>query len=305
MKALIVVMMGGVGNLLGAPDRGAGRSGSAETCVARLYRSRPDAGGELRAVPRACCWCARPACSAGRRDEPSRPQSGDAAVAGGACARWPSVPLPCRRLLPRARHQPAAIHACWRPPGRCSPGPTRYVSLATVAFFGIGAYTVAVLGESAALAAGALIAAVLGVASRCRRSASRRCACSGVYFVIFTFGLAELVRQLVIWFEVNITAHRSAATSSSTSRQSHIYWQLLALTVLVFLHGLADPRARASASRCASSARTKPSPAMSAINTTCAKLIAVRDQRRLHDAWPARSWRRAGPISTRRSPSTR
>ena len=26
-------------------------------------------------------------------------------------------------------------------------GPTRYVSLATVAFFGIGAYTVAVLGE--------------------------------------------------------------------------------------------------------------------------------------------------------------
>ena len=27
-------------------------------------------------------------------------------------------------------------------------GPTRYISLATTAFFGIGAYTVAVLGES-------------------------------------------------------------------------------------------------------------------------------------------------------------
>ena len=34
-------------------------------------------------------------------------------------------------------------------------GPTRYVSLATTAFFGVGAYTVAVLGELLALAAGA------------------------------------------------------------------------------------------------------------------------------------------------------
>ena len=34
-------------------------------------------------------------------------------------------------------------------------GPTRYVSLATVAFFGIGAYTVAVLAETMPLAAGA------------------------------------------------------------------------------------------------------------------------------------------------------
>ena len=28
---------------------------------------------------------------------------------------------------------------------------------------------------------------------------------SGVYFVIFSFGLAELVRQLVTWYEVNKT----------------------------------------------------------------------------------------------------
>ena len=34
-------------------------------------------------------------------------------------------------------------------------GPTRYISLATVAFFGIGAYTVAVLGETLPWPAGA------------------------------------------------------------------------------------------------------------------------------------------------------
>ena len=27
---------------------------------------------------------------------------------------------------------------------------------------------------------------------------------SGIYFVIFTFGLSELIRQLVTWYEVNI-----------------------------------------------------------------------------------------------------
>src|SRR3954469_593409 len=71
-------------------------------------------------------------------------------------------------------------------------GPTRYVSLATTAFFGVGAYTVAVLGElvpwplvlmiSAAL--GAIVAAIVGLSTL---------RLSGVYFVIFTFGLTELI----------------------------------------------------------------------------------------------------------------
>ena len=43
-------------------------------------------------------------------------------------------------------------------------GPTRYVSLATVAFFGIGAYTVAVLGEVLAWPLVLLIALVIGLA---------------------------------------------------------------------------------------------------------------------------------------------
>src|SRR5262245_35752114 len=50
-------------------------------------------------------------------------------------------------------------------------GPTRYVSLATVAFFGVGAYTVAVLGELmpwplvllASGAAGTVLALIIGL----------------------------------------------------------------------------------------------------------------------------------------------
>ena len=54
-------------------------------------------------------------------------------------------------------------------------GPTRYVSLATTAFFGVGAYTVAVLGE---VLPWPLVLADRGGTRRCSRrrsSASRRC----------------------------------------------------------------------------------------------------------------------------------
>ena len=77
-------------------------------------------------------------------------------------------------------------------------GPTNYISLATAAFFGIGMYVVAaglkflpfaVLVALAAIACAAF-AAIIGLATL---------RISGVYFVIFTLGLAELVRQVVSW----------------------------------------------------------------------------------------------------------
>jgi branched-chain amino acid transport system permease protein len=114
-------------------------------------------------------------------------------------------------------------------------GPTRYVSLATVAFFGIGAYTVAVLGEELAWPLVLLIAFAIGfVLSLIVGLSTLRL--SGVYFVIFTFGLAELVRQLVTWYEVNITRTlgRYVFVDITTAQ---IYWQLLALAVIVFVSG--------------------------------------------------------------------
>lgn len=121
-------------------------------------------------------------------------------------------------------------------------GPTRYVSLATAAFFGVGAYTVAVLGETLAWPLVLLSAAVLGavMAAIVGLSTLRL---SGVHFVIFTFGLAELVRQLVVWFEVNKTRVLGRYVFVEIT-QRDIYWQLLALTVVVFLIGWLIGRSR-------------------------------------------------------------
>lgn len=121
-------------------------------------------------------------------------------------------------------------------------GPTGYVSLATVAFFGLGVYVAAVFGEAwpwpAVLATAALaalaVALLVGLATLRLR---------GVYFVIFTFGLAELIRQVVTWYEAN--------HSGSVGRylfldieQKHIVWQLTALAALVYLAGWAVKRSR-------------------------------------------------------------
>ncbi|NPU68254.1 branched-chain amino acid ABC transporter ATP-binding protein/permease [Bradyrhizobium sp. 83012] len=121
-------------------------------------------------------------------------------------------------------------------------GPTRYVSLATAAFFGIGAYTAAVTGETlswplqllTAAGVGAVVAAITGLSTL---------RLSGIYFIIFSFGLAELIRQLVIWYEVNI--HKSVGRYLfSDITQEMLYWQLCALAGLVFLAGFLLTRSR-------------------------------------------------------------
>jgi len=121
-------------------------------------------------------------------------------------------------------------------------GPTRYISLATVAFFGIGAYTVGAFGETLpwwlvlvlAAAIGTAVALVVGLSTL---------RLSGMHFVIFTFGLSELIRQLVTWYEVNV--HRSVGRYVFVDvTQEAIYWQLLALAILVFAAGWLIGRSR-------------------------------------------------------------
>ena len=109
-------------------------------------------------------------------------------------------------------------------------GPTRYVSLATVAFFGIGAYTVAVLSETLPYPLVLVVAALIGlVVALIVGLATLRLA--GVYFVIFTFGLAELIRQLVTWYEVNVTGTLGRYIFLPISSEQ-IYWQLLGLAAI-------------------------------------------------------------------------
>lgn len=114
-------------------------------------------------------------------------------------------------------------------------GPTRYISLATAAFYGMGAYMVAPLLEiipywmilPVAAAAGAVLAALVGLATL---------RLSGVYFVIFTLGLAEMIRQLVTWYQNNFSGTRGNYVFTNID-DAQIYWQLLALALLVYLVG--------------------------------------------------------------------
>ncbi|MFL4984175.1 MAG: branched-chain amino acid ABC transporter permease [Xanthobacteraceae bacterium] len=121
-------------------------------------------------------------------------------------------------------------------------GPTRYISLATVAFFGIGAYTVGALGEALPWWLVLAVAAAIGVAVALVVGLSTL-RLSGMYFVIFTFGLSELIRQVVTWYEVNV--HRSVGRYVFVDvTQNAIYWQLLALTILVLVAGWLIGRSR-------------------------------------------------------------
>lgn len=120
-------------------------------------------------------------------------------------------------------------------------GPTHYISLATAAFFGVGSYVMGMgyqampiwLVPFVAGAIGAVLAALVGLVTL---------RLSGVYFVIFTLGLAELVRQVVSWVQ-NRTGQRGMYVLTSLT-EKHVYWQLLALAGAVFLAGWLIQRSR-------------------------------------------------------------
>jgi branched-chain amino acid transport system permease protein len=120
-------------------------------------------------------------------------------------------------------------------------GPTHYISLATAAFFGIGSYTTGLGIEylpywalpPLAGAIGAVLAALVGLATL---------RLSGVYFVIFTLGLAELVRQIITWVQ-NATGQKGLYVLTDVTERG-IYWQLVALAALVFLAGWLIGRSR-------------------------------------------------------------
>ena len=121
-------------------------------------------------------------------------------------------------------------------------GPTHYVSLATAAFFGIGTYAVGLgidilpfpLLVLIGAVAAALLAGIVGAATL---------RISGVYFVVFTLGLAELVRQLVSWSQSKFAGSMGLYVFTDF-REAHIFWMLLALTVVVFLTGWLINRSR-------------------------------------------------------------
>ncbi len=83
-------------------------------------------------------------------------------------------------------------------------GPTRYISLATAAFFGVGVYTAALLGKMMALPLVILLAALLSfLLALCTGFLTLRL--RGMYFIIFTFSVTELIRNALLWWETTMT----------------------------------------------------------------------------------------------------
>lgn len=123
-------------------------------------------------------------------------------------------------------------------------GPTHYISLASGAFFGIGGYLVAtgmsdyqmsfwLMAALSALVA-TVLAGLIGVATL---------RLSGVYFVIFTLGLAEMIRNLVSWVQNNFLGSRGLYVLTDFT-EAHIYWMLLTLAASAYLLGWYVQRSR-------------------------------------------------------------
>jgi len=114
--------------------------------------------------------------------------------------------------------------------------------LATAAFYGLGTYVVALGIDDVpylvllviALVVGAITAGLVGLATL---------RLSGVYFVIFTLGLAEMIRQIVTWVQSNWGGHQGNYVLTDITEEM-IYWQLLAVAACVYLAGWLIGRSR-------------------------------------------------------------
>jgi branched-chain amino acid transport system permease protein len=244
LNALIVIVMGGIGNVAGG-FVAALILGGAQTLAAQLGQSGLGTILTFAIFSIVLLW---------------RPQG---LFGGGAWLRAPSglhlrkeavaaAALVILLLVPRFADayglvlaldilKYVALATAWA----FFSGPTRYVSLAASAFYGVGAYTIAVLTDSsysmsypvallAAVAASVVLSALVGLATL---------RLSGMYFVIFTFGLASLVSAAATWWEFNV-ARSAGWYPNLPMTETHIYYQLLALCVAVIALWLIRDRSR-------------------------------------------------------------
>jgi branched-chain amino acid transport system permease protein len=110
-------------------------------------------------------------------------------------------------------------------------GPTGYISLASSAFFGIGVYTMAVMGKGYPLFAvvifGGIFSAILAFITGALTLRLR-----GIYYAMITFGLVLLVKQLLLYWEYNITRTRGRFVVLE-SNETIFYTMLVIFVVLL------------------------------------------------------------------------
>ena len=126
----------------------------------------------------------------------------------------------------------AALASSWS----CFCGSTRYMSLATAAFFGIGAYASALTLEQlpwlAVIALGAVLAALVAVVMGAGVLHLR-----GTYFAVLTFGMTELIRLAITYWEKQVTG-TVGRVMAVVPEGDTVYVTVLALAVLAVLSAI-------------------------------------------------------------------
>lgn len=121
-------------------------------------------------------------------------------------------------------------------------GATRYLSLATSAFFGVGAYTSAVLLDvlpwPLVVACGALVAAIVAAVMGAAVLHLR-----GTYFAVLTFGMTELIRHAITYVEKQVSG--TVGRVLAVVPENHVvYLTLLLIAALAIGTALAVKKSR-------------------------------------------------------------
>lgn len=111
-------------------------------------------------------------------------------------------------------------------------GPTGYVSLATSGLFGLGVYLSAILRGSLPIevivliggAAAFMVALAIGLLTLRLK---------GVYFILFTFGVAALIRNSVQWWETRITGTVGRHVAGATNETIYLLLLILFAVALI------------------------------------------------------------------------
>jgi len=111
-------------------------------------------------------------------------------------------------------------------------GPTGYMSLASAAFFGVGIYTAAILGEALPLP---IVIGIGGLASFCVALlvGALTLRLRGIYFAIFTFGLVELIKHVLLFWELHVTGTRGRFVI--VVDYTTVYYVMLVIFVMTML----------------------------------------------------------------------
>jgi branched-chain amino acid transport system permease protein len=110
--------------------------------------------------------------------------------------------------------------------------PTGYISLAPAAFFGVGIYTSALLGTKLPLP---IVILIGGLASSCLALfvGALTLRLRGIYFSIFTLGLVELIKHLLLWYEIKFTGTRGRFVILVDN--TTIYYVMLIILIVLLL----------------------------------------------------------------------